>query len=55
VHAVVSSHARLTASRCSAPCSSRSPAAKRCTRTWVTSARRRSASRGSALCLPRCC
>ena len=32
-----------------------SPAPRRCTRTWATSAAGRSASRGSRSCCPRCC
>ena len=44
-----------TASSCSAPCSSSSPAARRSTPTWATSASGRSASRGSRSCCRRCC
>ena len=42
-------------SSCSAPCSSSSPAARRCTPTWGTSASSRFGSRGSASCCRRCC
>ena len=44
-----------TASRCSARCSWWSPAARRSTRTWATSASGRSASPGSRWCCRRCC
>ena len=43
------------ASRCWRPSSWSSPAARRCTRTWVTSAGGRSGSRGSWWCCPRWC
>ena len=44
-----------TDSRCSAPCSSSSPAAKRSTRTWDISEDGRFVSRGSRWCCRRCC
>ncbi len=44
-----------TASSCSARCSSSSPAARRSTPTWGTSASGRSASAGSRWCCRRCC
>ncbi len=44
-----------SASSCWAPWCSPSPAPKRCTPTWDTSAGGRSARRGSASCSPRCC
>ncbi len=46
---------RASRSRSSAPCSSRSRAARRCTPTWVTSARSPCGSRGSCSSGPGCC